>query len=147
MTILYSKPLSRKKYSSTSTKQNIPKSYKKNVVEYNLHKKELLNSLFYIKDYNKIVKFQKILGDFNDKKRQLLEIQKENNVNILEKVKKLYDQSFNSWDDIINKIETMDKINQRHQINQLFDSWDELDDEQEQKETLKIIQNLEGVSI
>jgi predicted transcriptional regulator len=144
---LYPKYLIKKKYSSTSIKQNISKLYKKNAIEYNLHKKEFLNSLFYNKDYDKIVKFKKLLGDFNNSKMQSLEVKKEYDFDVLEEIKKLDSQNFNYWDKIINKIETVDKISQRNKINQLFDSWDELDDEQEQKETLKIMQSSEGISI
>ncbi|CCQ63949.1 hypothetical protein CWATWH0401_11 [Crocosphaera watsonii WH 0401] len=37
--------------------------------------------------------------------------------------------------------------NKKERINQLLDSWDNLDDENEQKEILDIIQSIEGVSI
>ncbi|MGI0480684.1 hypothetical protein ACN4EE_07830 [Geminocystis sp. CENA526] len=53
--------------------------------------------------------------------------------------------SINTWDNAINQINKIDQ-NQEN-ITQLFESWAELDDENEQKETLKIIESLENVSI
>jgi Mg/Co/Ni transporter MgtE len=56
--------------------------------------------------------------------------------------------SINAWDQAINQINNSE-LNQQKQekIKQLFQSWSELDDETDQKETLKIIESLEGVSI
>lgn len=53
--------------------------------------------------------------------------------------------SINAWDNAINQINNS-KENQEN-IKQLFESWADLDNENEQKETLKIIESLEGVSI
>lgn len=53
--------------------------------------------------------------------------------------------SINAWDNAINQINNGEKNPEK--IKQLFESWAELDDENEQKETLKIIESLEGVSI
>jgi hypothetical protein len=53
--------------------------------------------------------------------------------------------SINDWDNAINQINNGEKNPEK--IKQLFESWAELDDENEQKETLKIIESLEGVSI
>lgn len=53
--------------------------------------------------------------------------------------------SINAWDNAINQINTSERNQEK--IKQLFDSWAELDDENEQKETLKIIESLEDVSI
>ncbi|MBG0748102.1 MAG: hypothetical protein I4E98_16155 [Planktothrix agardhii KL2] len=53
--------------------------------------------------------------------------------------------SINDWDNAINQINNSDQNQEK--IKQLFESWAELDDENEQKETLKIIESLEGVSI
>lgn len=53
--------------------------------------------------------------------------------------------SLTAWDNAINQINNSN-LNQE-KINQLFQSWSELDDENEQKETLKIIESLECVSI
>ena len=47
----------------------------------------------------------------------------------------------NDWEKAISTIA------QQERINQLLDSWDNLDDENEQKEILDIIQSIEGVSI
>lgn len=53
--------------------------------------------------------------------------------------------SVNAWDNAINQINNSDQNQEK--IKKLFESWAELDDENEQKETLKIIESLEGVSI
>ncbi|MCF3572708.1 hypothetical protein L2E66_17945 [Planktothrix agardhii 1805] len=53
--------------------------------------------------------------------------------------------SINAWDKAINQINNSEQNPEK--IKQLFESWAELDDENEQKETLKIIESLEGVSI
>lgn len=53
--------------------------------------------------------------------------------------------SINTWDNAINQINKIDQ-NQEN-VKQLFESWAELDDENEQKETLKIIESLENVTI
>jgi hypothetical protein len=53
--------------------------------------------------------------------------------------------SVNAWDNAINQIDNNEQ-NQEN-IKQLFQSWADLDTENEQKETLKIIESLEGVSI
>lgn len=53
--------------------------------------------------------------------------------------------SINAWDNAINQINNSEQ-NQK-KMKQLFESWAELDDENEQKETLKIIESLESVSI
>ena len=56
--------------------------------------------------------------------------------------------SIKAWDQAINQINNSE-LNQQKQekIKELFQSWSELDDENDQKETLKIIESLEGVSI
>lgn len=53
--------------------------------------------------------------------------------------------SVNAWDQAINQINNSDRNQEK--IKQLFESWAELDDENEQKETLTIIESLEDVSI
>jgi hypothetical protein len=52
--------------------------------------------------------------------------------------------SINAWDQAINQINNSE-LNQQKQekFKQLFQSWSELDDENDQKETLKIIESLE----
>ncbi len=53
--------------------------------------------------------------------------------------------SVNAWNNAIHQINNSDQNPEK--FKNLFDSWAELDDENEQKETLKIIESLEGVSI
>ncbi len=53
--------------------------------------------------------------------------------------------SINAWNNAINQINNSEQNPEK--IKQLFESWANLDDENEQKETLKIIESLEGVSI
>lgn len=53
--------------------------------------------------------------------------------------------SINAWDNAINQISNSEQNSEK--IKQLFESWAELDDENEQKETLKIIEFLEDFSI
>lgn len=53
--------------------------------------------------------------------------------------------SNDAWDNAINQINNSEQNSEK--IKQLFESWAELDDENEQKETLKIIESLEDVSI
>lgn len=51
--------------------------------------------------------------------------------------------SINAWDKAINQINNSNQNQER--IKQLFESWAELDDENEQKDILKIIESLEDV--
>ncbi|MBE9145671.1 hypothetical protein [Planktothrix mougeotii] len=53
--------------------------------------------------------------------------------------------SINAWNNAINQINNSEQNPEK--IKQLFESWADLDDEIEQKETLKIIESLEDVSI
>ncbi len=53
--------------------------------------------------------------------------------------------SINAWNNAINQINNSEQNPEK--IKQLFESWANLDDENEQKETLKIIESLEDVSI
>lgn len=58
--------------------------------------------------------------------------------------------SVNAWNTAIEQINKPDpiiKAQRSQQINQLFESWNQLDEEEEQQETLKIIELAEGVSI
>ncbi|HEY9867194.1 MAG TPA: hypothetical protein V6D21_23665 [Candidatus Obscuribacterales bacterium] len=56
--------------------------------------------------------------------------------------------SIKAWDNAINQINNSEQNQQQQErINQLFQFWSELDDETEQKETLKIIESLEDISI
>lgn len=54
--------------------------------------------------------------------------------------------SLNAWNISINQLNNQSKNNEE-KIQKLFNSWIELDDENEQKETLKIIESLENISI
>ncbi|MGK7880126.1 MAG: hypothetical protein AB4060_08500 [Crocosphaera sp.] len=61
----------------------------------------------------------------------------------LEDLKEMQEQASNDWKKAISKIEQKDTIEQQERINKLFDSWDNLDDENEQKEILDIIQSID----
>jgi hypothetical protein len=53
-----------------------------------------------------------------------------------------------SWNHAINQIGNVDNNNQRRErIKRLLQSWANLDDENEQKATLKVIESIERVSI
>ncbi|WP_017293238.1 hypothetical protein [Geminocystis herdmanii] len=53
--------------------------------------------------------------------------------------------SINAWDNAINQINNSEQNEEK--FKQLFESWAELDDKNEQKETLQIIESLESISI
>ena len=53
--------------------------------------------------------------------------------------------SNDAWDNAINQINNSEQNSEK--IKQLFEYWAGLDDENEQKETLKIIESLEDISI
>lgn len=58
--------------------------------------------------------------------------------------------SLNQWENAINEINPTDIVRQQERktnIKKLFESWNELDDEQEQQETLEIIDSMKGISI
>jgi hypothetical protein len=56
--------------------------------------------------------------------------------------------SITPWDHAINQLNNSHQNQEKQEkINQLFQSWAELDDENEQKETLKIIESLECFSV
>ncbi|MBC6431177.1 hypothetical protein FM036_10270 [Nostoc sp. HG1] len=58
--------------------------------------------------------------------------------------------SLNHWENAINTINHSDAIRQQERktsIKKLFESWNELDDQQEQQETLEIIESMKGISI
>jgi hypothetical protein len=59
-----------------------------------------------------------------------------------------YQVTNNSWNHAINQIGNLDNNDRRRErIKQVLQSWAELDDENEQKETLKVIESAERVSI
>ena len=58
--------------------------------------------------------------------------------------------SLKNWENAINEINESDAIKNEHRktnINRLFESWNESDDQQEQEETLEIIESMNGISI
>jgi hypothetical protein len=97
---------------------------------------------FAILPYDEFLRFQEILEDLDD-----LQAIPEEKVFSYDWVERKQNQSSNHWEAVINQIGKKDKIEQQEKIKQLFDSWDNLDDEQEQIETLKIIESLETISI
>ncbi|ACB50577.1 hypothetical protein cce_1227 [Crocosphaera subtropica ATCC 51142] len=72
---------------------------------------------------------------------------KESKASVLNKIYMMQEDSVNNWQIAINQIGQKNKIEQQEKIETLFDSWNNLDKEQEQKETLNIIQSIEDVSI
>ncbi|MBD0385976.1 MAG: hypothetical protein ICV54_05430 [Nostoc sp. C3-bin3] len=58
--------------------------------------------------------------------------------------------SLNNWEDAIHEINQSDAVKQQERktnIKKIFESWNELDEEQEQQETLEIIESMKGISI
>jgi hypothetical protein len=58
--------------------------------------------------------------------------------------------SLNNWENALNEINQSDAVKQQDRktnIKKLFESWNELDEEQEQQETLEIIESMKGISI
>jgi hypothetical protein len=58
--------------------------------------------------------------------------------------------SLKNRENAINEITQSDRIKKEHRktnIRKLFDSWNELDDQEEQQETLEIIESMNGISI
>jgi hypothetical protein len=58
--------------------------------------------------------------------------------------------SLNDWENAINEINHSDTVKQEQRktsMKKLFDSWNELDEEQEQQQTLEIIESMKGISI
>ncbi|HLP89158.1 MAG TPA: hypothetical protein VK184_11290 [Nostocaceae cyanobacterium] len=58
--------------------------------------------------------------------------------------------SVKKWENAINEINQSDAIKKeqrKNNIKQLFESWQELDNEEEQKEILAIIESMSGISI
>ncbi|MBD2603426.1 hypothetical protein H6G81_02485 [Scytonema hofmannii FACHB-248] len=58
--------------------------------------------------------------------------------------------SLNQWQNAINEINHSDTVKQQQRktnIKKLFDSWNELDEQQEEQQTLKIIESMKGISI
>jgi hypothetical protein len=58
--------------------------------------------------------------------------------------------SLKNWENAINEINESDAIkkeDRKTNIKRLFESWNELDDQQEQQETLEVIESMNGISI
>lgn len=58
--------------------------------------------------------------------------------------------SLKNWENAINEINESDAIkkeDRKTNIKRLFESWKELDDQQEQQETLEVIESMNGISI
>ncbi|MBD2280917.1 MAG: hypothetical protein HEQ13_18060 [Dolichospermum sp. DEX189] len=58
--------------------------------------------------------------------------------------------SLKNWENAINEINESDAIKKEHRktnIKRLFESWNELDDQQEQQETLEVIESMNRISI
>ncbi|OYD93165.1 hypothetical protein CDG76_20965 [Nostoc sp. 'Peltigera membranacea cyanobiont' 210A] len=57
--------------------------------------------------------------------------------------------SLNNWENALNEINQSDAVKQQERktnIKKIFESWNELD-EQEEQQTLKIIESMKGISI
>ena len=65
----------------------------------------------------------------------------------IDSLKNISLQSSINWENVLKELELENPENQSEKIKQLFDCWDQLNDEQEQRETLTIIKNLEKTSI
>ncbi|MBS3026430.1 MAG: hypothetical protein HCA25_04850 [Dolichospermum sp. DET50] len=58
--------------------------------------------------------------------------------------------SLKNWENAINEINESDAIKKEHRktnIKRLFESWNESDGQQDQQETLEIIESMNGISI
>ena len=104
---------------------------------------------FVVLPYAEFQQIQELLEDLEDLEdlRQAKAEQKDDPTYSLETVKNILFQSEHNWENALEKLKTETPENQAEKIKKLFDSWDQFNDEQEQQETLEIIQNLERVSI
>lgn len=58
--------------------------------------------------------------------------------------------SLNNWENALNEINQSDTVKQQERktnIKKIFDSWNELDEQEEQQQTLEIIESMKGISI
>ncbi|MDZ7969210.1 MAG: hypothetical protein V7K53_25055 [Nostoc sp.] len=58
--------------------------------------------------------------------------------------------SLNNWEDALNEINQSDAVKQQERktnIKKIFESWNELDEQEEQQQTLEIIESMKGISI
>ena len=104
---------------------------------------------FVVLPYAEFQQIQELLEDLEDLEdlRQAKAEQKDDPTYSLEVVKNILFQSEHNWENALEKLKEETPENQSEKIKKLFDSWDQFNDEQEQQETLEIIQNLERVSI
>lgn len=136
----HSKVLRRKTRSCFVEKGDSFSDSKKNIVEKKFN--SLRNRQFCKFEFQEVFKIIQILHSTKQEKEDNFSLSATESAII-----KLQNQSFDDWKKAIDQIGKINKLNQRDNIQKLFDSWDELNHEEEQKETLKIIQSLEGVSI
>ncbi|MDJ0844025.1 MAG: hypothetical protein QNJ08_07295 [Crocosphaera sp.] len=86
---------------------------------------------------------QKLLENL-DELEALMKLKETNSqTSPLENLKEMQQKQINDWKKAISQIDQKDIIKQQQRINQLLDSWDNLDDENEQKEILAIIQSID----
>jgi hypothetical protein len=55
--------------------------------------------------------------------------------------------SLKNWENAINESDAIKKEHRKTNIKRLFESWNELDDQQEQQETLEVIESMNRISI
>ena len=104
---------------------------------------------FVVLPYAEFQQIQELLEDLEDLEdlRQAKAEQKDDSIYSLELVKNILFQSEHNWENALKKLKTETPENQAENIKKLFDSWDQCNDEQEQQETLEIIQSMEKVAI
>jgi hypothetical protein len=104
---------------------------------------------FVVLPYAEFQQIQELLEDLENLEdlRQAKAEQKDDPTYSLEVVKNILFQSEHNWENALEQLKTDTPENQAENIKRLFDSWDQFDDEQEQKETLEIIQSIEKVTI
>ncbi|MGL5035040.1 MAG: hypothetical protein ACRC6M_14690 [Microcystaceae cyanobacterium] len=98
---------------------------------------------FVVLPYAEFQQIQKLLEDL----RQVKAEQTDDLTYSLKVVKNILFQSENNWENAVEQLKTETPENQAKKIKQLFEYWERLDDQQEQKATLEIIQSLEKVAI
>ncbi|MBD2522441.1 hypothetical protein [Nostoc sp. FACHB-133] len=58
--------------------------------------------------------------------------------------------SLNNWENALNEINHSDAVKQQERktnVKNLFESWNELNEQEEQQQTLEIIESMKGISI
>ena len=92
---------------------------------------------FAVLPYEEFVKLQELLH----------KLEEDSQIDPLKEIKEIQEKSLSDWEIAISQIEKSDKTEKKEKIKVLFDSWQELEDEEQQQETLEIIQGLEDISI